>query len=267
MIPQKSSRRLRRFFSPHIFSKEGEEVCLHKSETHHLQRVLRLRPGDACLVTDGMGHEARAFVLKIDRGEAVVKLEKLLSKNEAFSKDDGVQVFVALALPQRGKMDFLVEKLQELGVAGIFLMETERTMIKMSAENKTKAVARWEKISRESAKQSGSLRLMTIEAPRPYTKILEQLQAHDENALFDPLPDTIPFAPWFLECKERFAQKKIPTPLRANLLFGPEGGFSERELELARQRQDLSIVSLGARVLKLDTAVLAVSSIFRLMLS
>ena len=131
----------------------GQDITLTSDQTHHLRDTLRLEVGDPCLVIDAGGREAEARVRSFSNGGcAQLTLEKERPATDGSSR---LKCHAYVALGQRGKFDTLVEKAQELGLTALHPMETQRTMTRMTAEKKEKALARWEKIAREAAKQSG----------------------------------------------------------------------------------------------------------------
>ena len=266
----KPVRRLRRFFSTQALPLAGGEVWLPSSETHHIRNILRLKPGDSCLVADGAGAEAEAKVKSFSEdGRTLLTVMKRKASAEVSS--NGLEIRICQAMLQKGKMDGLVEKAQELGVQEIWPVETSRTVVKMSGESSERVLARWEKIAREAAKQSGSLELVKISEPQKLDKVLAQIPDGEKVAIFHPDAKAENFREW-VECL-------IPPPLSSPhemgggkqggntiyLFLGPEGGFSDQEVEKMLKKKSAALVSLGKNILKADTAFLAVISALRLM--
>ncbi len=237
------TRKLRRFFTDSPL-KPGGTVTLSREETSHLQKTLRLGPGDSCLVTDGQGAEARAIVASLSGGQAVLRLEDV-SRPEA-KKRPVIRLYPAYI--HRGKMDDMVEKAQELEADSFVPVETEWTTIKLSAADAEKVSARWKKLVCEAAKQSGALRLMQIEKPVKYA---QALAAEDGAAvMFHPGEGSVEFAGWI---------KTVTPDSRLKLFFGPEGGFTDEEAAAFKGVK----VRLTDSLLKADTAVLGVLSALR----
>lgn len=275
----KPARRLRRFFSTHRLPSAGGKIWLAISETHHLRNILRLKPGDPCLITDGAGSEAEARIENFsENGETLVRIleRKTAAKNGVLISSAGFGIRVCQAMPQRRKMDDLVEKAQELGVSEIWPVETSRTVVKMSAEKSTVALMRWQKIAREAAKQSGSLALVKISAPRKWNQVLEEIPNAEKTALFHPDPKAQSFREWIKNLESEFVPSPLSSPRDAgqgeegrkmiNLLLGPEGGFTAGEIKQAvSNRKGIALINLGGNILKSDTAFLAVISALRLL--
>lgn len=242
-----SERRLRRFFTGTPILAEGEKISLAASETRHIKTTLRLQVGDSCLVTDGSGIEAEAVIIQFpSNGTTELKISCVRATPRVAPT---ISIFVYPALLQKGKMDDLVRQMQELGVEGFFPIETERTMVKMESQARIKIVERWRKIVQEAAKQSGSLKAMKIGEPRSLKEVLQGIPK-SSGTVFHPEGKTLPFADWVKDLKRES---------NLHLFFGPEGGFSEKEISVF-ESQGFSKVKLGANILKADTAILGVVS-------
>lgn len=243
-----SERRLRRFFTENPILKTGSQVSLLASETEHLRKTLRMKEGDRCLVTDGSGQEGEAVIVSFAAdGQAVLRIEEI-HPVEPFETALCLTVYPALI--QKGKIDDLVRQMQELGAAGFFPVESERTIVKMDAGAKVKAAQRWEKIAREAAKQSGSLSVLKIAEPAALKEVLKGIPAGETKVVFHPGSESTAFRPW---------TKSIQKGDKLHLFFGPEGGFSEKEAAIFRAH-DFYQVGLGPTLLKADTALLGVVS-------
>jgi 16S rRNA (uracil1498-N3)-methyltransferase len=241
-------RRLRRFFSSAVLNKEGQEITLPPSEASHMHKTLRLSAGDRCLVTDGYGREAEARIKGFSQdGSALLVIGSISRLSSSGSGNLMLNVYPALL--QKGKLDDLVQKAQELGIQKIFPVETRRTVAKMTPEARKKVMGRWEKIAREAAKQSGSLRLTEIHEPAEFKKAVQGLPAGSQIALFHPT-EKMSFPEWIKTVKP---EKEI------HLFFGPEGGFEDAEVEWAISKGAV-VVGLGDILLKADTAFYGVTA-------
>ena len=239
-------RGLRRFYIDSVLSAENSLLELSDRETFHLQQVLRLKPGDPCRIFDRSGREAEARVEAISgRKRAQVRVGKISLRPEKFFR-----LRVAQAVPQRGKMDDLVKKAEELGVAELWAVETERTMVRMRPEAGERARKRWERIVVEAAKQSGNPFLTQVAGPISFQRLLEEeLKPSDRAYLFHPDPSGARFS----KVVEEIASPSL------FLFFGPEGGFTEKEVRLAESR-GVRKVFLGVSTLRVETAFLGAVS-------
>ncbi len=248
-----SRRRLRRFFSNDPLPATGQRVFLSEDETRHLRKILRLKSGDECLVRDAGGQEARAVIVGYPAaGGTEIQIQELMSQ----ALDSKLSIKVFAAVPQHGKMDFLVEKAQELGVAELTPLQTARTVLKMQGAGRERAVERWRRISREALKQSGSSVVMKVREPLTLKEALAAVPPRETLAFFHPSSDAVEFSNWIQEWESNM-------PL--NIFFGPEGGFSPEEVKAAAAK-GAAIISLGQNVLKTDTAFVGVIAALRFML-
>jgi 16S rRNA (uracil1498-N3)-methyltransferase len=255
----KSIRRLRRFFCVSPLPDEGRSVVLSEEETRHLRSILRLKPGDRCLITDGRGVEASAVIENfLDSGESVLSIEHRRT-GEVRGRRLVLNAYVAV--PRRGKIDFLVEKCQEWQVDSLQPLETERCEVKMPEPQKDKALGRWNKITREAAKQSGSLRLVRVSKPAGLFPSLDSIAPGGGVIFFHPCAEAEAFHDWVEGLKKDCRENPLGD---LHLFFGPEGGFSENEIRRALEKK-VRLVSLGESILKVDTAFCGVISTLRLL--
>jgi 16S rRNA (uracil1498-N3)-methyltransferase len=217
----------------------GSEVTLTGDEHRHLGRVLRARPGDTLTLFDGAGGEVEARVIRVGR-EAT---EVALGARRAVA-GPAVPLTLLCAVPRGPRMDFLVQKTSELGVARIVPVVTDRSVARPDAEAGRRA--RWEKIAREAARQCGRADVPSVDAPVALAA-----------ALAAP---GLPARRLALYEAER--ARSLPAalaglaPAATALLVGPEGGFSAAELAAA-QAAGFDAVGLGERILRVETAAIA----------
>lgn len=244
------ARGLRRFFVDSVFSKEGALLELSPSETNHLSRVLRLKLGDSCWIFNRQGLRAEAVVETFSGNkQAALRLGKIspMKKSPLFLK-------VGQALPQKKKLDNLIEKAEELGVHELWTLETKRNIVRMREEARQRVRERWDRIVIEAAKQSGSTVLMRVEGPLPFSKVIEEkLESSDLAFLFHLDPKGLHFSEMIQQLKS-VTLHKAPSVF---LFFGPEGGFTHEEVAFA-ESHGIRKVFLGDSTLRLETAFLGV---------
>jgi len=262
-----TKRRLRRFFSENL-PPVGSQIKLSLEETSHLKKSLRLAPGDHCLVADGAGREAKAKVVAfLPSDQALLTIEELYDKNSTISGDIFFRLHIALI--QKNKMEFLLEKCQELGLDEICPLETDRSTWKLKPEAGKRVMERWRKKSREAVKQSGSSRLTRIEPVQTLGDALSSLGGEGLTAVFHPGSGGVKFKDWVETVLREKGAGKVK---QLDLFFGPEGGFSNPELKdfethAARAKQKIQYVDLGENILRVETAVLGVLTALKLLLS
>ena len=210
---------------------------LPASAARHVQ-VLRLQPGDALCLFDGRGGEWAARVAAIGRREVQVEV----AAHDPVDRELACAVTLAVGMPANDRMDFLVEKATELGVAAIQPLVCERSVLRLAGERADKRVAHWQGVALAACEQSGRTRVPQVAPVRALGDWLDGLPASDGAArLVLSLAD---------------AQPLPAAPLAVVALSGPEGGLSPAEETRARER-GFRPVSLGPRVLRSDTAPLA----------
>ena len=233
----------RRFFIEGTHA-DGDVVPIGGQDAHKIVRVLRLKSGDRIELVDSAATSFQAE-LRLD-GESVHAVLSDASQSPAAS---AVQIDVAQAVPKSSKMDFIVEKLSELGVSAIRPFESERCVVRGAGLQK---VERWRRIAISAAQQSGRPNVAPVEDVVDYDQLVRTFASYD-----------VVLFPW--EVAERVALRDSLPALIANarrilIVVGPEGGFSHAEAELAKEA-GAHVISLGSQILRTETAALFVLSI------
>lgn len=260
MSGKQKANKLRRFFTAQTLQNIPQDLWLEPAETHHLKNSIRLKPGDACLVTDGHGGEAEAQVGEFaPDGRVRLHIHKMLERKSSLNDILTLKVFPAML--RKGKTDLLVEKAQELGVHEFHPVVSEHCEVQIAKEKTGKIVERWNRIAREASKQSGNLKVLKIEAPQNFKEALGNLPFDEPVVIFHPGPDSVAFSKWLAEVRE------LQGTLKAlNIFIGPEGGFSEDEIRWIRwhrKEKNLWFVELGETRLKADTAFIGIVASLR----
>jgi 16S rRNA (uracil1498-N3)-methyltransferase len=244
-----SSRRLRRLYSNQDLDLI-ETISLSAEESRHALKSLRLQLGDACLIVNGKGWEAEAVLRSTEHNLAQFQILACRHEQRGFS----LPVTVLPALIKKGKMDILVEKAQEFGAANFQPLLCERSDYDIAADRFEAVASRWDKIAKEAAKQSGSSQVLTIYAPIKFDKMLAGLDSKNLVLLFHT---QVPAQDWTLQARELAKEENFFSGI--TMLIGPEGGFSQKEIQMALDcgHPCLKIVSMGNTILKADTAFVA----------
>jgi len=219
-------------------------ALLSGSEAHHLAHVMRARAGDEVLLFDGSGAEYTARVEQIGRAE--IRLA-VVSRRDA-DVELAAEVELGVALPKGERQRWLVEKAVELGVRRLTPLVTHRGV----AQPTGTAIVRLRRAVIEASKQCGRNRLMEIAEPQPLAEYLPR-QAPDTLRWFAH-PGGMPLSAAFRTADQQSA------PRGALFAVGPEGGFDDQEVALAREHR-WQIVDLGRRTLRVETAALAFAAI------
>jgi 16S rRNA (uracil1498-N3)-methyltransferase len=232
----------RRFHAPPSAFTE-QTVTLTADEARHLRGVLRLQTGDEVYVFDGLGHEFRCNVSNTKRDSAELRIE---SEVEPAKPESRLQLNLCVALLKGEKFDLVVQKATELGVTKVTPLITRYADIHLrDAADATKRVARWQRIALEAAKQSGRAFVPEISLP----------------ATFEAALDTEGAGVMFSE-RGGEAFESLPATRSITALIGSEGGWSDEEIEAARAR-NFHIVTLGGRVLRAETAAIAITALLQ----
>ncbi len=204
---------------------------------HYLAHVLRAAPGEEVILFDGRGGEARARVGAV-AGDAIGLDVGEVRRTPA----PRLEVTLLLALLKGEKMDLVVQKATELGASRIVPVLAERSVLRLDPGRAGTRIARWQKIAREAARQSGRADAPAIAAPEPPEAAFAgasglRVLFHERADL--PLRRVLPTAP----------------PARAAVATGPEGGFTDAEVEAAAAA-GFAVCGLGPRVLRAETAAI-----------
>ena len=222
----------------------GAKLQLGEDAARYLGRVLRLRSGDTLQVFNGDDGEWHTRIERI--GKNAVTL--IVAENIPGDTESRLRTHLVQGISRGERMDFVVQKATELGVKRISPVLTDHGVVKLEAARANKRRDHWQRVAESACEQSGRIRPPLIDPP-------------------------LPLRDWFGGQRERDATELILKPGAVNslasidapqtkicLLVGPEGGFSDREYEDA-EVAGFSTVSLGPRILRTETAAIAVLAI------
>ncbi len=221
----------------------GAEIELDRAQAHYLRSVLRLDAGAAVAVFNATDGEWLCRVSEIGKG-ALLAVESRLRDAEPEAKTD---LWLMFAPIKRARLDWLVEKATELGVAALLPVWTARTQVERVNLDRLRSHAV------EAAEQSERLSVPELRAPERLDRLLaawpgaRRLFVCDESGAGEPISD---------------AAARLP-PGPTAILVGPEGGFDETELDAIGKLSFVTRVGLGSRVLRAETATLAAVAVFQ----
>jgi len=223
----------------------GAVVEIGGGDARKIVRVLRLREGDRIEVIDST---AAVFSAAIAETGRVVRA-KLVERVAEGERAGAVRIDVAQAVPKGQRMEFVVEKGTELGAAAFLPFFCERSVARRLGDEK---LARWRRLARTAAQQCGRRDVPEVLAPCGFEDLAERFSGYD----------AVLFA-WEL-AEARSLREALATALRGAqrilVVVGPEGGFTHEEAEAAQQR-GATMLSLGPRILRTDTAALALLAV------
>jgi 16S rRNA (uracil1498-N3)-methyltransferase len=224
-----------RFFVP-AADTIGSTIDLPDDEAAHLARVLRLKAGADVLVFDGRGREWQAIVDRVTKSTAAVRLVTAISS----APEPGVAIALAMAVLKADKTDEVIRDAVMLGVASVQPLLTDRSEVRASPATSGRRQERWQRIAVSSAKQCGRAVVPPIHPATTIDDVLATAVVGLRLALVEPRSATASVR----------TLRDVPRPARVQLIVGPEGGWSDREIQALGAASML--VTLGAQTLRAD---------------
>ncbi|OGR21136.1 MAG: rRNA methyltransferase [Desulfobacula sp. RIFOXYA12_FULL_46_16] len=231
---------MQKFILPEIFQAPSKGT-ISGQDARHMVKVLRLKKGAALEISNGRGKDfsARIAAASVDRVELEI-IEELSSAMES-----SVHITLCSGMLKDNKMDLVIKYATQLGIREWIPFFSERSIPSPDAKRMEKRVERWESIARESLKQCRRSRLPEIRRPLDFETVLTLTGSSDIKLAF-----------WEKASARLAALQRQDDAGRIFILIGPEGGFSDHEIELAQQKGFVSW-SLGPRILRAETASIA----------
>ncbi|MBR4881585.1 MAG: 16S rRNA (uracil(1498)-N(3))-methyltransferase [Clostridia bacterium] len=236
-----------RFFVSRDAIKENE-IEITGIDVNHIKNVLRMQPGEELEICDGEGNDYICVIKSLERDTVSLDIkEKYPSSTELKKK-----IYLFQGLPKSDKMELSIPKAVELGVYEIIPTVTSRCIVKIDAKKEDKKIARWQQIAEAAAKQSGRGIIPKIKAPMSFKEALGYAQSIDTVL--------VPYekAEGIDSTREILSEAKNKDSVA--VFIGPEGGFEEKEIELAVDN-GAAAVTLGKRILRTETAGLCILSV------
>lgn len=216
-------------------------IALPDDLAHYAGRVLRLRDGAPVVLFDGLGGEYPAR-LQIETRRVTAHLGDHLAREAELAG----RLTLVQGLPSADKMDWVIEKAVELGVQRIVPIAADRSVLQLQGDRLTKRMAHWRRVAQSAAEQCGRNRLPDI---APVQRLADWLAVpHDAVTLMCHPEATQPL---------RSTLGAPPADAAITLIIGPEGGWSPAEQAAA---QDVTLVRWGSRVLRSETAGIALTA-------
>jgi 16S rRNA (uracil1498-N3)-methyltransferase len=217
----------------------GQRFVLPELTTHHLVRVLRLEIGDSIVLFNGDGHDYTAQLLSAQKRGA----EAEITDRSERRAESPLPITLDQGIARGEKMDLILQKATELGVAVIAPVITDRTEVKLDGERADKKMNHWRGVLAAACEQCGRARLPEIVEPQSLAKFAASDRS-ERRLVLDP------------EAVHSLADLALAAETSVSLAIGPEGGFSERDLAMLRAG-GYETVRLGPRILRTETAGMA----------
>ena len=221
-------------------------IILDEFSSHHALRVMRVKVDDFLVLFNGDGFEYRARVSDINK--KTINIE-ILSK-EKNNNESPININLFQSISSNEKMDMVIQKATELGVSSIQPIFTSRSTVKLSLDRIKKRLIHWRQVSISACGQSGRSKIPTIKSPIGFDRFVEGITTNSLNLLLHPD-----------NSKE---SSNLPNKYSGdiNIFIGPEGGFSQDEVLLLKKQNCINI-QLGSRILRTETAPLAIIAILQ----
>jgi 16S rRNA (uracil1498-N3)-methyltransferase len=244
----------------------GDNIVLGKRQAHQIRNVLRMNRGDRIIVLDNTGYEYEVVLTEIKKDRVLGRIEQ---KRPATGESQ-VRLTLYQSLLSRDKFELVLQKCTEVGVSRFVPVITQRSLVRDADTVTPNKLARWQRIITEAAEQSHRGRIPEIEHPIEFEEAVSSLADYDLRLITSPnagwQPQASPEQSRRTELGDgrteqvtlRSALRKAPKSVA--ILIGPEGGFTDEEIQIAQDAGTLT-VSLGPRILRTETASIVTAAL------
>ncbi|MBN1848937.1 MAG: 16S rRNA (uracil(1498)-N(3))-methyltransferase [Deltaproteobacteria bacterium] len=220
------------------------------SEARHITRVLRMKPGDRLVLIDMNGLRFQAVIESIGSKDVRVAIEKPLPA----PPPPRIEITLCQAVLRSQPMDYIIQKICELGVYRIIPFLSQRTVVKLNNRDLDNKIKHWQKIAQSATKQSGSPIMTKISHITNFQDMMSRLSEEMGVKVILWEEERSNDLKGFIR-KTSFEEKIMG-------IVGPEGGFSPEEIKISRS-VGFSSISLGHRILRAETAAVILSAVFQ----
>lgn len=244
----------------HVPKVEPGVIALTEREARHVRDVLRMSADDSVEVFDDAGAVAMGKLVAVDPQQVSVAVDRVSSHDAHF------ELIVAAAVPKGDRADWMIEKLSELGVSRFVPLQTERSVVLPQGRNK---IDRWARIATEAAKQSHRAGVMRIDPLTPLEAAIEQVVTRASSPARESLARArtpvsrgvvLSTAPHATSIIQAFPSSVLDPPSSLALFIGPEGGWTETELDRMIEA-GLTPARLTETILRVETAAVAAAAV------
>ena len=225
------------------------------SDVNHIKNVLRIRQGEEMLVSDGTGRDYLCQAEEIAGQEVTVRI----LETEEEGRELPSRIWLFQGLPKSDKMDLIIQKAVELGAFRIVPVATKNTVVKLDPKKEAAKVGRWQAIAESAAKQSKRSYIPRVSGIMTLKEAFDYVESQGFSVRLIPYEHEAGMDGTKTELDAAGPGQDIA------VFIGPEGGFDEREIELALSK-GVRPISLGRRILRTETAGLALLSVLMMRL-
>lgn len=225
----------------------GNQIEIVGGDVNHIRNVLRLKSGTEVTISDGQGKDYYCIIGEIQKDSVMLDIQYSCDSAYELSK----KIVLFQGLPKKDKMEWIIQKSVELGVHRIVPVKMKRTIVKLDDKGAVKKQVRWQSISASAAKQSKRSIVPEVSLPVSFTEMKKQLSEMDLMLVPYENAEGMKFAREVLSSLDKYD--------KIGIVIGPEGGFDDDEIESLRE-MEATVISLGKRILRTETAGLAILS-------
>lgn len=227
---------------------EETTIYVDGPDVNHMKNVLRIKNGEQLEISDGNNLKYVCSVRAYEEDRAILDI---IEKKEA-DTELASEIYLFQGLPKSDKMDLIVQKAVELGASYVVPVATKRAVVKLDEKKAAKKVDRWNSIAESAAKQAGRSKIPQVTGVMSFREALKKSQELGVTLIPYELAEGMDVA--------RKTIREIPKGQSIGIFIGPEGGFDHEEIDQAVEC-GAKVISLGKRILRTETAGLAVLSI------
>lgn len=239
---------MNRFFADDPGAFSDRSVVITGEDVNHVKNVLRLKENDELIVSDGRGRDYHCRISGITNEEVVADICDICDNFSELS----TEITLFQGFPKGDKMELIIQKTVELGVTRIVPVMTKRTVVKLDDKKAKKKTERYNMIAESAAKQSGRGMIPEVTMPVSFAEAVSMAEKLDMNIIPYEEAEGVEYS--------RNIIKSIKGKKSLGIFIGPEGGFAREEVEKALDA-GASAITLGHRILRTETAGMAVVSI------
>ncbi len=218
----------------------GEIITLPRDKAHHLSNVLRVKPGDSIILFNDSGYEFDSVLVELSKKSANVEIKE----SRQLDNESSLNITLCLAISRAQHMDFSIQKAVELGANQIVPVKSEFSNVKLENSRVQNKLTHWQNIIINATEQCGRNRLTQLLNPVSFTECLE---SEDSSTKL------------ILHPGSQLAMSAIKVEHKLTLMVGPEGGFSDIEVNEAIEK-GFKPINMGPRILRTETAVVCALS-------
>ena len=239
---------MQRFFvEPHQIDRDRHEIHITGNDVNHIANVLRMKKGEELWISD-KEKEYHCVIESTEEDEVLLHILYVQEPDYELKN----RIYLYQGLPKADKMELIIQKAVELGAYSVVPVSTRRCVVKLDNKKAEKKVSRWQQIAESAAKQSKRMLIPNVHQVLSFKEALKYAESMDIRLIPYEL------AKGMQETKEILAA--IEQGQSIGIFIGPEGGFEEKEVEAAIS-EGAKPITLGKRILRTETAGLAILSV------